>query len=236
MTVAPVAPPDPLTRLMLIADYEHPFVYRSSFPRDVPEVAMVLAAGDLAGSYLEFVATKLPRPVLYVPGNHGNEKLIENGVSSDPGGVTNLHGKVLEVGGLTVAGWGGVPKYREKGEGQYTPLEAWQGFAKLAWQLRLRRLAGKRPLDILLTHAPPLGPHAGSDFAHRGCAEMTRFIDRFRPHLVVHGHIHEYEGRKLEYTTPGGTRVVNAYGYRILDLGAAAEVRRSSVDDEVVEV
>ena len=228
--------PIPPTRLMLIADFEHPFVYRSSFPRDIPEVDMVLGAGDLAGSYLEFVATKLPRPVLYVPGNHGNEKLIENGVSSDPGGVTNLHGKVLEVGGLVVAGWGGAPKYREKGEGQYTPLEAWHGFAKLAWQLRLRKLAGKRPLDILLTHAPPLGPHAGSDFAHRGCVEMTKFIAHFKPRLVVHGHIHEYEGRKLEYTTPEGTRVINAYGYRVVELAPASEKTGSRVESETVNI
>ena len=44
---SPISP----TRLMLIADFEHPFVYRSSFPRDIPEVELVLAAAVLGGKY-----------------------------------------------------------------------------------------------------------------------------------------------------------------------------------------
>ena len=64
-------------RLMLLADYVHPFVYRDGFPQGVPDVDMVLAAGDLPGYYLEYLATKLPVPVLYVPGNHENEYINE---------------------------------------------------------------------------------------------------------------------------------------------------------------
>lgn len=213
-------PKNPL-RIMLIADYEHPFVYRTSFPQNIPEIDLVLAAGDLAGSYLEFVATKLTCPVVYVHGNHNNEMLIENGIPREPGGVINAHGRVLEVAGLTIAGWGGVPKYREKGDGQYTPMEAWTGFRRLDAQLTVRRLKRKRPVDILLTHAPPLGPHAGKDFAHRGCPEISRFMERYHPKLVVHGHIHEYEGKKHEYVSPEGIRVINAYGYRMIELETA---------------
>jgi uncharacterized protein len=213
-------PKNPL-RIMLIADYEHPFVYRSSFPQNLPEIDLVLAAGDLSGAYLEFVATKLTCPVVYVHGNHNNEMLIENGVSREPGGVINAHGRILEVAGLTIAGWGGVPKYREKGDGQYTPMEAWTGFRRLDAQLTVRRLQKKRPVDILLTHAPPVGPHAGQDFAHRGCPEISRFMKQYHPKLLVHGHIHEYEGKKYEYVSPEGTRVMNAYGYRMIELETA---------------
>jgi hypothetical protein len=35
---------------------------------------------------------------------------------------------------------------------------------------------------------------------------------------MVHGHVHNYEGRKLEYVTDFGSRVVNAYGYTMLEL------------------
>jgi Icc-related predicted phosphoesterase len=202
---------------MLIADYVHPFVYRESFPEGVPEVAAVLAAGDLPGHYLEFVATKLSAPVLYVHGNHDNERLREGAVWRDPQGVIAVHGRVVEAVGLVVAGWGGVPKYREDGDGQFTEAQARWGFGKLSRQLLLRRLAGKRQLDILLTHAPPLGEHAGSDHAHRGCPAMTRFALAQKPALLVHGHIHEYEGKKFE-TRLGSTRVINAYGYRIVEL------------------
>ncbi|MFC6661867.1 hypothetical protein [Deinococcus multiflagellatus] len=80
-------------------------------------------------------------------------------------------------------------------------------------------MAGPPGVDVLLTHAPPTGPHAGADHAHRGCEAITTFMARRRPAVVVHGHIHEYEGRKLEYTDPvSGARVLNAYGYRVVEV------------------
>ncbi|GGL95675.1 metallophosphoesterase family protein [Deinococcus aerophilus] len=199
-------------RLMLLADYVHPFVYRSGFPKGVPDVDAVLAAGDIPGYYLEFLATKLTVPILYVHGNHENESVNEGDGRIPPRGVIPVHGRVVQEAGLRVAGWGGVPRYRQDGHGQYSSSEARWGLGKLAWRAR-------RGVDVLLTHAPPVGPHAGSDYAHRGCPELNRFMVRRRPALVVHGHIHEYEGRKLEYTDEAsGARVVNAYGYRIVEL------------------
>lgn len=205
--------PSPPPRLLLLADTVHPYIYRAGFPKGLGRVDLVLAAGDLPGYYLEFVATQLPAPVLYVPGNHENEYLTEGDKRRRPRGVTNLHGRVVRAGGLRVAGWGGVPRYRE-GEGQYTPAEAAWGLGKLAWATRA---PGAGP-DILLSHAPPLGPHAGQDYAHRGCEQLSRFLARRRPHWHVHGHIHEYEGKKEDYLDPQtGTRVINAYGYRLLE-------------------
>lgn len=207
------APPRALgRRLLLLADYVHPFVYREGFPRGLPEVDAVLAAGDLPGDYLEFVATKLPVPVVYVHGNHEEEYIYEGENRVPARGVIAAHGRVVEAAGLRIAGWGGAPRYREKGGGQYSAHEARWGLGKLAWHSR-------RGVDILLTHAPPTGPHAGSDHAHRGCPELNRFMARRHPALLVHGHIHEYEGRKLEYVDgASGTRVINAYGYRVLDV------------------
>lgn len=199
-------------RLMLLADYVHPFVYRDGFPQGVPDVDMVLAAGDLPGYYLEYLATKLPVPVLYVPGNHENEYINEGDRRIPARGVTNIHGKVLTVAGLRIAGWGGVPRYREDGKGQYSELQA-------RWGLGVLALRARKGVDVLLTHAPPTGPHAGHDYAHRGCAAIQTFMDRRHPRLVVHGHIHEYEGKKLDYTDQSsGAQVMNAYGYRIVEI------------------
>ncbi|GHG38857.1 metallophosphoesterase family protein [Deinococcus indicus] len=199
-------------RLMLLADFVHPFVYREGFPQGVEGVDLVLAAGDLPGYYLEFLATKMTVPVVYVHGNHENEFVTEGDRRVLPRGVIAAHGRVVEEAGLRIAGWGGAPRYRDKGHGQYTDTQGRFGLARLAWQAR-------RGVDVLLTHAPPTGPHAGTDYAHRGCESITRFMNRCHPRLVVHGHIHEYEGRKEEYRDPvSGARVVNAYGYRLLDL------------------
>ncbi|MFC4424760.1 metallophosphoesterase family protein [Deinococcus navajonensis] len=179
----------------------------------MPPLDAVLAAGDLPGDYLEFLASTLPVPVVYVHGNHANEDVTEGEQRMAPRGVVAAHGRVVTAAGLRIAGWGGVPRYRAGGSGQYSPVQARWGLRKLAWQL------GRRPLDLLLTHAPPQGPHAGADFAHRGCPEITHFMGRHRPRVLVHGHIHEYEGRKSDYTDNlTGTWVVNAYGYRIVEV------------------
>lgn len=204
--------PTPPRRVLVLADMVHPFVYREGFARSAPEVDLVLAAGDLPGYYLEFLASVLTVPILYVHGNHGDESVDEGDGPIPPRGVIAVHGRVVTAAGLRVAGWGGVPRYRPGGEGQYSPSQARRGLGWLGWQAR-------QGVDVLLTHAPPLGPHTGSDYAHRGCPEITRFMARRRPRLVVHGHVHEYEGRKADYVDEAsGACVVNAYGYRVLDV------------------
>lgn len=216
--------PDRPLRLLLLADHVHPYVYRDAFPQGMAPVDLVLAAGDLPGYYLEFLATKLPVPIVYVHGNHENEYVNEGDGRIPPRGVIPAHGRVVEAAGLRIAGWGGVPRYRADGEGQYSPFQASWGLRRLGWQVRRSRKAVG--VDILLTHAPPLGPHAGEDYAHRGCGELTRFMRAQRPSLLVHGHIHEYEGKKLDYVDEEScTRVINAYGYRLIEW-PAAEVRR----------
>ncbi len=202
--------PAPTKRLMLVADFVHPFVYRSGFPQGIPPVDAVLAAGDLPGYFLEFLASKMTVPVIYVHGNHENEYVNEDDQRILPRGVISAHGRVIEEAGLRIAGWGGCPRYRSGG-GQFTDAEVRWGMRKLAWKTR-------RGIDIFLTHAPPDGPHAGKDFAHRGCPEFNGLMRLRRPPMVIHGHIHEYEGKKIEYTDEAsGAKVINAYGYRVVD-------------------
>ena len=203
-------------RVMVIADMVHPYVYRAGFPAGLPDIDLVLAAGDIPGHFLEFLASCLTVPVVYVPGNHKDEYINDGHGPERPRGVINAQGRVITAAGLRIAGWGGVPKYRE-GENQYTPLQARWGLGKLAWQAR-------KGVDILLTHAPPEGPHAGSDYAHRGCSAINRFMEKRRPPLVIHGHIHEYEGKKIAYTDKAtGAQVINAYGYHMLELAYSDE-------------
>ncbi|GAA4009144.1 metallophosphoesterase [Deinococcus rubellus] len=203
-------------RIMLVADMVHPYVYRNGFPQGLPELDLVLSAGDIPGYFLEFLATTLTVPVVYVPGNHNDEYINEGSGRHLPQGVINADGRVISAAGLRIAGWGGVPRYRD-GENQYTAAQARWGLGKLAWQAR-------GGVDIFLTHAPPTGPHAGSDYAHRGCEFISGFIEKRRPKLVVHGHIHEYEGKKVSYTDEAsGAQVINAYGYHILELAQQDE-------------
>ncbi len=208
-----------LKRILAVADTVHPFIYRDAFPKGLEALDLVLVAGDLPGYYIEFIATRVTCPVVWVHGNHGEEKVKDYlGNMVNPGGGINAHGRLVRAADLRIVGWGGSPKYNERDEGQYTGAQVRYGLRKLELTLWNERRRRGSSFDILLTHAPPPGPHAGSDHAHRGCKELGLFLERHKPPLMVHGHVHNYEGRKLEYRSVGGSRVVNAYGYAMLEV------------------
>jgi uncharacterized protein len=206
-------------RILALSDQVHPFIYQARFPGNMPPLDLIVMAGDLPGSYIEFVATKATVPVVYVHGNHTEEYLQDYlGNLSLPGGAINAHGRVVEVAGLCIAGWGGCPRYNERsGPGQYTEGEA-KGRVLGWWpQLTWHKLRGKS-VDLLLSHAPPLGPHAGSDYAHRGSDSLNLFHKLYQPKLHIHGHVHLYEAQPKREYLDGTTRVINAFEYTLIEL------------------
>jgi uncharacterized protein len=208
-------------RILAIADTVSPFVYSERFPATVPEFDVVLSAGDMPGHVLEFLATKLRTPPVYVIGNHGNAYIRtdeEPDAERLPGGCVNAHRRVVEVGGLLVAGVEGSARYRP-GPHQYSELGMRRHVLALVPQLLLRRWRHGRAADVLLTHAPPEGPHAGSDYAHRGVGAFNDFHRRWRPLVHVHGHVHlSGANAPRSYVSPEGVMVVNAYGFTVIDL------------------
>lgn len=207
-------------RILALADQQHPFIHQTRFPDNLPPFELVLVAGDLPGSYIEFVATKVTVPVIYVHGNHKEEYVQDYlGNLSPPGGAIKGHGNIVSVAGLRIAGWGGCPRYNQRDVGQYTESEAMSKFASWLPILKPRQLTTGHGVDILLSHAPPPGPHAGEDFAHRGSSSLEWFHRMYRPRLHVHGHVHLYEAQpKREYLTQTGVRVVNAFEYTLIEL------------------
>lgn len=209
-----------IVRILAISDQVHPLIHQERFPGNLPQFDLVLAAGDLPGSYLEFVATKVAVPVVYVHGNHREEYTQDYlGNLSPPGGAIFAHGRIVDVAGIRIAGWGGVPRYKAGNDGQFGDLEARLRFLSWFPVLWPRRLAGGHGVDILLSHAPAVGPHAGTDFAHRGSQALSFFHRLYRPRVHVHGHVHFYEAQpRREYITPEGVRVVNAFEYTLIEL------------------
>jgi len=205
-------------RLLLLSDQVHPHVHSPRFPENLPPFDLVLAAGDLPGTYLEYVATKVRVPVLYVPGNHGEEWVLEEGRRKRPGGVVNLHGRLFRHQGLLFYGIGGVPRYRE-GEGQLSEGELLRLALKPFPLAFPRRLLLGHGVDVLLTHAPPPGPSAGEDFAHRGAGAFLLLHRLYRPRLHVHGHTPLLGANpKRRHRTPLGVEVVHAQGYALIAL------------------
>ena len=216
-------------RVLALADEVSPVVYSENFPRNLPPFDVVLCAGDLPGYYLEFLATKLRSRPVYVLGNHANAYLRsadDPAVARLPGGCTNVHRDVVDVGGLLVAGFEGSARYRPAPH-QYTEGAYARMTAALAPKLLWNRWRHGRAVDVLLTHAPPKGPHEGDDFPHRGVPAFNRFHRRWRPAVHVHGHVHlNGANAPREYVTAEGVRVINAFDFTLFEIDLDA--RRSA--------
>jgi len=210
----------PKRSILAIADAVSPFVYSTNFPQNLPPFDVILSAGDLPGDVLEFVATKTTVPPVYVLGNHG-DGFIRDATSDElrlPGGCINAHLQVVEVNGVVILGVEGSARYRD-GDQQYTEREYAMMLARLAPRLWLSQRRRGRAVDVLLTHAPPMGPNAGPDYPHRGVPAFNAFHRRWRPLLHVHGHVH-LSGSNAErrYVSEDGVEVVNAYEFTVIDL------------------
>jgi len=216
-------------RILAIADEVSPFIYTDSFPKNLPPFDMVFSAGDMPGHVLEFIATRLitTQPV-YVLGNHHNEYLRRDDPETAqqvqlPGGCINAHGRVLELNGLLIAGFEGSPRYRP-GPHQYSEWQMQLMTHKLTPRLLWSQRRYGRAVDILLTHAAPKGPHEGADYPHRGFGAFNRFADRWRPKVHIHGHVHlSGSNAPREYLTETGVRVVNAFGFTVIELDESGQ-------------
>jgi len=69
-----------------------------------------------------------------------------------------------------------------------------------------------------MSHASPWGIHDQADYAHQGVKAFRWLLDRFQPDYHLHGHIHVYRPDMTIETQYGRTKVVNAYGYRKIEL------------------
>lgn len=191
---------------------------------------LVIAAGDLPWDYLEFLASTLDRPVVFVPGNHDpaveqakahrSGQYLRAGMPCEaprPAGCLNADGRVLDVAGLRIAGLGGCVRYRP-GPNQYSQGEYRRRAARLARTAGRLQWTRPGPVDVLLTHAPPLGLGDAEDRPHVGIAALHDTLDRLRPRWHLHGHIHPH-GLPTPDRKVGGTTVRNVIPYRMIEMG-----------------
>lgn len=213
------------TTVLAIADEVEASLFTAEVTKLRPE--LVVACGDLPFDYLEYIVTMVNVPLLYVPGNHDPElgrslskPLIQPSYEDErppgPQGCANIDGRVVDAGGLRVAGLGGSPCYNN-GPNQYTEGEMTRRALKLEMRCRARRLRDGRGVDVLVTHAPPRGVGDENDDAHRGFKAFHRLVKKLAPKLMVHGHIHPYATQATDRNL-GSTQVINAISYRILEV------------------
>ncbi|MDR2807532.1 MAG: metallophosphoesterase [Spirochaetaceae bacterium] len=219
-------------KILCISDQIDPLVYTNSIRERFKDIDIVLSAGDLPLDYLEFVVTSLNIPLLFVFGNHHADELPffmrtgelslspsiwnygQNSVSTI--GCIHVGSKVRTEEGLIIAGLGGSMRYNQ-GANQYTDAQMNREIIKLIPRLLLNRLFHGRYLDILLTHAPPLGIHDKPDLCHKGFKAFLWFMRVFKPRYLIHGHIHLYDLSELRVSRYQETTVINAYSHYVID-------------------
>ena len=196
-------------KILAIADVEERCLWDCYREERFGDVDLILSAGDLCVDYLEFLVTVTNKPLLYVRGNHDDAY-----AKRSPGGCICVEGSVYVWRGLRIAGLGGSMRYRD-GLNMYSECEMAR---------RVRRLEPKVKLaggvDVLLTHAPARGVGDLDDLPHQGFECLNDALGRWRPDCMVHGHVHQgYSPRfERERVLNGGTRVINACGYSIIEL------------------
>lgn len=194
-----------MVRILAVADEEVPAM--ESRARDL-QVDLVLAAGDLPWDYLESLVSLVGAPAAFVPGNH-DPRVTR--ASAGPRGMVNLDARALSVGGLRIAGLGGCVRYND-GDHQYTQKQ----YDRRARQLVKQARAGG-PVDVLLTHAPPLGLGDEPDPSHLGIHALHAVIEELQPTWHLHGHIHPYGMRKPDREL-GTTTIRNVIPWQVMEI------------------
>lgn len=215
-------------QILTISDEIVPAIYSLNVKQRFHNVDLVLSCGDLPYYYIEFVVTMLSVPCFYVYGNHDGVEVQHNGQEvSEARGAVSLEGRGVRHNGLTIAGLGGSLRYKQGAVHMYSEAEMMRRAWRLVPWMLFNNLRYGRYLDLLITHAPPLGIHNGPDYPHRGFQAFLWLMDRFRPRYLIHGHIHlSYGYDSGVVSTYGDTTVINTAGHRMLEVLPQSELIR----------
>lgn len=210
-------------RILVLSDRVHDSLYSPLIKSQFEDIDFVLSCGDLPFPYLEYVLTMLNVPLLYVPGNHDRPTHTSDGRTVEwPEGAVNIDGRVFTLRlphrrPLTIVGLGGSMNYGGS-TNQYTERQMRRRIAAIDLRLLGNRWGKRRDVDLLVTHAPPLGIHDGDDQCHKGFRSFLGFIQRHRPCYHFHGHVHPSYGYDAAPRRYHETEIRNVCGYELLEI------------------
>ena len=229
-------------KILCVSDFVDPMIYNPNVKEVFSDVDAVLCAGDLPIDYIDFIISVMNKPTFWIFGNHnldayksfhGERSVFPQHI---PGSETkNYHGgtyagfKVLRCPNLLIidpktgnqrplliAGVSGSRRYN-KGLCQYTDKQMKFKLIQLIPQLIKNKLKYGTYLDIFLTHASPRHIHDHEDPCHMGFDCFNWFLQKFKPSLMIHGHIHLYDMREERIGKYYDTTVINAYSHVVVE-------------------
>lgn len=198
----------PSLKILAVSDFIESSLEKKITSKTLEPVDLIISCGDIAPEYLSFLRDRLDRPLYFVKGNHDLRYTDTN-----PAGCDNIHGRIKRFNGLNFLGFEGSMWYNG-GVNQYTDAQMKKMISRL-W-FSLWRKGG---VDVVVTHASPRHIHDGKDMCHRGFDSFVTLIDKRKPRLFIHGHIHkEFHAFEERVTIVNQTRVVNTCGYTIIEV------------------
>ena len=195
-------------KILALSDEECLALWDYYTPGKLDGYDLIISCGDLKASYLSFIVTMARVPVLYVHGNHdtGYER-------NPPEGCDCIEDQLIVYNGVRILGLGGCRRYRP-GPHQYTEREMRKRIRKLRWKLWWHK-----GVDVVVTHAPPAGVGDDEDIAHRGFEAFLPLLEKYRPQVLLHGHVHmNYKMDKTRERQLGDTRVINVYERYVVEV------------------
>ena len=196
-------------KVLVVADEESRYYYDCYQPGRLDGIDLIISCGDLSRSYLEFLVTLGNCPLLYVRGNHD-----DSFADHPPEGCRCIEDKVFLYRGIRFAGLGGSYRYQPDGINMYTEEQMARRIRKLWWKIRKNK-----GVDVLVTHAPAFGKGDLDTIPHRGFRCFLKFMEKYRPRYMLHGHVHRNYGFKIPVTQRYmDTEIINACGAYLLDL------------------
>lgn len=227
-----------MMKLLCVSDFVDPMIYNQNVKEAFPDIDAVLCAGDLPLDYIDFIVSVLNKPTYWIFGNHnlegykdyhGEKEYLPGNESKRFHGGTYLGFRTAICPGLLIidpktgnqrplliAGVSGSRKYNN-GKCQFTDKQMKLKLLLMVPELIKNKLRYGTYLDIFLTHASPRHIHDHEDPCHLGFDCFNWFLEKFKPALMVHGHIHLYDMREERIGKYYETTVLNAYSHTIIE-------------------
>ena len=213
-------------KIMAVADTELPYLYEYYNPQRTKGVDVIIACGDLKAKYLEFLTTVVNKPLFYVRGNHDTDFK-----EKPPEGCTCIDGRMYEFNGLRLLGLGGSMRYNTS-PFMYTETQMERRIRRLRMKMRIYE-----GFDVFVAHSPAAGYGDLEDLPHRGFECFNKLLETYKPAYMLHGHVHrEYGDFQAVREHHSGTKIINCYGYQIIDIPDEIITERSKCAKRLIRM